>query len=118
MEEKGRVIIGFILLIVLIVVMYYFTQWMTVITGFTVGEDERAIVAQCLSGKGTVLYYAENEESDKQVEIFGPLIKFIDVIDCTDNNCSEVGSFPAWKIDREIVYGYKSFNQLKELAKC
>jgi hypothetical protein len=121
MEKKIKVMATFIVLVVLISGLYAFTNWFSIITGYIGGEEDSVKLAQCLDGKGAELYgsiYCPDCEA--QVKLFGRAIKFISRVDCGKDGelCPNIQEIPAWYIDKKIYYGYKSFDELREISGC
>ena len=72
MHSRTRAIISFIILVILLFGLYSFTDWFSKTTGYLLGEDEKVKLAQCLAGKGSVLYMSSTcPECKSQLILFG-----------------------------------------------
>lgn len=123
METRHKVMITMVGLILLVFLLYYTTEIFSKTTGYTVGEDERIVLAQCLSGKGIILYSSRFcSDCFNQKEIFGPGIKFINYVDCDNypENCSSIDmdKIPGWEINGTVNYGFLGIKELKILSGC
>lgn len=122
MEKRHKIIFTFAFLILLITVLYFFTDWFSKATGYIIGEDSDKELARCLTEKNAKLYTTNNcNYCDKQKKLFGnEAIKYLDYDDCSENivECSKLESVPAWAINGEIYYGVKSLNELRILSGC
>jgi hypothetical protein len=120
METKIKVMITFLALIVIIAIFYNSTQWVSRTTGYTIGEDEKTLLAQCLTGKGAKLYVISSCDSCiNQKNTFGSAFSQIKYIDCGDyKNCPKITMFPSWEINGIIFQGNKSLEELKNLSNC
>ena len=121
MQSKTRVIVTFAILIVLVAGLYVFSNWFSLITGYTLGEDEKVVLAQCLDGKGARLYTSSTcPNCEDQIEIFGDAAAaFLNVVECNDAEvCPAERGVPAWRINGEFYYGKKTFNELYEISGC
>ena len=123
MRAITRVMISFTILVVLVFGLYYFTDWFSKVTGYALGEDEKLLLAQCLDGKGAVLYTSATCPSCvEQLEIFGDTAaKFIEVFECNsleEDVCGELKGVPAWNIKGEFYYGKMGFKELIKISGC
>lgn len=121
MDEKGKVFITLIVLIVVALAFISVSRFISKTTGYGVSEDEKLVVAQCIGWKNVSMYgSSSSEETTKQKEVFGADFKFIKYIACEDNRdvCASLESIPAWKINDKIDYGFKSFEELRNLTEC
>jgi len=121
MEARTNVIISFFVLVILITGIYFFTDWFSKTTGYVLGEDEKVKLAQCLSGRGNILYVSEECFScDKQLEVFGDsAVEFLKIVTCQNaETCAAEGGVPAWKISGEFHYGIQELNDLLEISEC
>ena len=120
METRNKVIITFLALIAIIAIFYNSTQWVTKTTGYAIGEDEKTLLAQCLTGKGAVLYVLPNSEPCiNQKNIFGSAFIQLNYLDCTNNPlCPKLTVFPSWEINGTIFQGNKSLEELKNISNC
>jgi len=122
MENKNKVILTFIILIFLITFLYFFSDWFSKTTGYSIEEDPDITLAKCLTEKGIILYGAKAcSECQKQIQLFGnKAFENINYIICNGEGgaCQEILSVPAWDIDGTIYYGIKSTSQLRSLSGC
>jgi len=120
METKNKTIITFLSLIILIALFYNSTQWLSRTTGYATGEDEKTLLAQCLTGKNIKLYVLPNcPACSNQRNLFGNAFNLISYTDCTDyKSCPRLTTFPSWEIDGKIFPGNKSLEELKNLSHC
>lgn len=121
MEPRTKVFLTFAIAVVLVAGLYIFTNWFSLITGYFTGEDERARVANCLNEQGAEFYgtlYCI--DCEKQAEVFGPAFTVISQVDCGRNNenCPNIQSVPAWYLNKNIHYGFKSLEEIKEISGC
>lgn len=121
MEPRTKVFLTFGIAVLLIAGLYIFTNWFSLITGYFTGEDERSGVAHCLADDGAEFYgtlYCV--DCEKQMEVFGPAFSIIPQVDCGRNNenCPNIREVPAWYINRQIHYGFKTLEELKEISGC
>lgn len=80
-------------------------------------------IAQCLSDKGVIIYgskYCHNCQYQK--ELFGDSFQYINYIECTEEQelCSQMGieAVPTWIVNGERYLGWKTPEDLAELAGC
>ncbi len=122
MEKRNKVITTFIFAILLISLLYLFSDWISKTTGYLVEDNPDKDLAKCLSSKGAKLYGSKTcPDCIKQKKLFGDeAFSFINYIECSKNPlaCSDIGSVPAWDINGELVYGIKNLDELRILAKC
>ncbi len=121
MEKRTVVMITFLVLILLVGGLYIFTDWFSKVTGYFTGEAEREKVAQCLAQKGAEYYGSDFcPDCEKQKKEFGNSFKLVSYVDCGENkvNCPNVREIPAWYMDKQIYYGYKTLDELKQLSNC
>jgi hypothetical protein len=123
MEGSRKVIITFIVLILLIAGFYISTKWLSSTTGFAVGEDEKVVIARCLSGKNVSLYSsAFSADSYQQKKGFGTAYRFLNVIDCdkSDHLCENMTleELPIWDINGQRLSGFMTFDELKNVSGC
>ncbi|MEK6843914.1 MAG: hypothetical protein AABX83_00655 [Nanoarchaeota archaeon] len=122
MEKRHKIIFTFAFLILLITVLYFFTDWFSKATGYIIGEDSDKELAQCLTEKNAKLYTINNCNScDKQKNLFGnEAIKYLNYYECSDNiiECSRLESVPAWEINDKLYYGIKNLDELRLLSGC
>jgi hypothetical protein len=121
MDKKTKVMVTFVVVIVLIASLYFFTDWFSKVTGYFGGEDERELLAVCLAEKGAEFYGTEYcADCEKQVKLFGEPFSFISYVDCGREKefCPNIREIPAWYIDQKIIYGFKTLDELKEISGC
>ncbi|MCH7568121.1 MAG: hypothetical protein IIA87_01750 [Nanoarchaeota archaeon] len=121
MKPRTRVFVTFSILVMIIVGLYFFTDWFSKVTGYVLGEDEKIKLAQCLDGKNAVLYISSTcPDCDKQRELFGEeAFKFISYFECKSiEECPDLKGVPAWKINGEFYYGKKSLGSLQKISGC
>lgn len=121
MKQKIRVLVTFIFIIILVVGLYTFTNWFSLITGYLKGEDEAMKLATCMSQKGAEFYTNDFcADCEKQEKLFGKSFSLIRQIDCgrEKENCPNIREIPAWYIDKNIYYGLKTIDELKDISNC
>ncbi|MDO8508113.1 MAG: hypothetical protein Q7S27_00345 [Nanoarchaeota archaeon] len=122
MEKRFKVITTFTLAVLLIVVLYNFSDWFSKTTGYLINDDPTNDLARCLTDGGAKFYGSKTcPDCNEQKEIFGAVaFKLLDYIDCSKEpiECSNIKSVPAWEINYTMHYGTKSLNDLKVLSKC
>ena len=121
MEKQTRVFLTFLFVILLVAVLYIFTDWFSQATGYFTGESETKNIALCLSKRGAEFYgtiYCVDCEKTKKM--FGQSFKLINEFDCgaEKENCPNIHSIPAWFIDNKIYYGFKNLTELQEISNC
>tara|TARA_Y100000310_G_C20427989_1_gene690005 strand:- start:168 stop:608 length:441 start_codon:yes stop_codon:yes gene_type:complete len=123
-RRRRLFVTGFVLLI-LIIAMYFFTSWFSKTTGYSVGEDQKVRLAQCLSGKEIVLYGSVTcSDCDLQKRVFGSeAFRFVEYFECSDNpdyclDAKDIDRLPAWEFKGEFYYGVKDLIELEELSGC
>ena len=124
MEARTRTMVTFVVLVVLLFGLYFFSDWFSRTVGYATGEEQRIRLMQCLDEKQAILYI-DNDcyHCDEQASLIGKtaLSYFNSVLNCGDGEsvaCSDLESFPAWKIDGEVYYGIKEIDELSELSGC
>ncbi len=121
METKYKVILSFVILVLIVAGLYIFTDWFSKVTGYLLGEEETVKLARCLDKKNSEFYDSINcVDCEKQRKLFGKAMKFITIVDCGENKelCKNIREVPAWYIDKNIYYGYKDINELKDISGC
>lgn len=120
MEQYRKTMITFGVLIIVMFGLYYFTDWFSKTTGYVLGEDEKAKLATCLTGKNAVFYISNTcPDCESQLELFGSdASKLIEIITCSSANECPEGGVPAWQIGKQIVYGIKQLDELIVLSGC
>ena len=122
MNASLKVELTFGLLILLIMGLYFFTDWFSQTTGYVLGEDEKINLAQCLTENGSN-FYVEDKCLDcyRQYELFGKTaFEYISVINCSSSEglCFGLKEIPAWQINNKFYYGLLDLKQLIELSGC
>lgn len=121
MEKKFKVMITFAVIIFLVGGLYSFTNWFSIVTGYFQGEDASVRLASCLDEKGAEFYFSlDCADCERQEEEFGTGFARIEQVDCgfDKENCPNVREIPAWYIDKQIYYGFKTVDELKVLSGC
>ena len=122
MEKRNKIMFTFAFLILLVTVLYFFTDWFSKATGYIVGEDSDKELAKCLTEKGVKLYTIDNcNYCEKQKKLFGnEALKYLNYYECSGDilECSKLESVPAWEINGDIYYGIKSLDELRVLSGC
>ena len=121
METKRKVAITFVVIIVLVSGLYFFTDWFSKVTGYFSGQDESERIANCLNDGGAEFYTAIScAECEKQALVFGRAFGIIDRVDCGDKGekCENLRSVPAWYLNGNIYYGAKNLTELEDLGEC
>lgn len=117
-----KVILSFVVLVVLIFGLYFFTDWFSKTTGYLIeDEEEETTLAKCLAEKNVKLYGSKKcPDCKKQRDFFGNGFKFVNYVECNGlgENCQELRLVPAWEINGEFYYGLKSLNELKIISGC
>ena len=122
MDQRMRVFITFVILVVVLFGLYAATNWISRTTGYVLGEDEKMSLAICLAQKGAVFYVSDScAECDAEKKIFGEdaFAKLI-VVNCDKQplGCKSVENVPAWRIEDNFVYGFQSFKELSSFSTC
>jgi hypothetical protein len=121
MEKRVKLFITFALLIILVAMLYIFTDWFSRVTGYFTGEDEISKLSQCLKKENSQLYISLNcAACEKQKNLFNKAINSLTIVDCSSDgeNCPNIRELPAWYIKGSIYYGYKNISELKDLSGC
>jgi len=121
MEKKWKVLITFAVVIVLVAGLYSFTNWFSIVTGYFKGEDASTRLTSCLNNKDTEFYFSfDCVDCEKQEREFGRGFSGIRKIDCGLGkiDCPNVREVPAWYINGEVYYGFKSVEELNVLGGC
>ena len=121
MDSKRRVFISIFALFILIVGLYFFTDWFSKTTGYALGEDQKIKFAQCLAERGTVIYEtASCSDCEKQRVVLGENAYGIIAKQMCDaqTKCAGLKQIPAWEIEGKFYYGLYDFKQLDEVSSC
>jgi hypothetical protein len=121
MQKSTQVLITFMFVIVLVAGLYIFTDWFSQVTGYFTGESEKEELVLCLNSLGVEFYgTTQCADCEKQEKLLGGAFSKIKKIDCGTNKefCQNFREIPAWYINKEIHYGFKSLNELKEISGC
>ena len=91
-------------------------------------EEQLETLAKCLSEKGVKFYGASGcGYCKKQKEVFGEAAQYLPYIECVDeetrkmtSQCQEAGiqGFPTWEFFGEKKSGFKTPEELSQLADC
>ena len=91
-------------------------------------EEQLETLAKCLSEKGAKFYGASGcGYCKKQKEVFGEAAQYLPYIECVDeetrkmtSQCQEAGiqGFPTWEFFGEKKSGFKTPEELSQLADC
>lgn len=118
-DPRTGVLISFVILVLLVISLYYFTDWFSRVTGYFTGEEEKVKLARCLDEKGAEFYDSVGcEECERQVKEFGRVIQIVNRVDCDKEDCSNIKELPAWYISGEVYYGFKNLTELSEISGC
>ena len=121
MEKKYAVLFTFLALVLLVLGLYFFTDWFSKVTGYFLGESDSEKLAQCLAEKNAEFYYSQLcADCEKQTELFSQSIKHVRLINCGNEkeNCPNIQSLPAWYINSTIIYCFKNLTELDSLSGC
>jgi len=91
-------------------------------------DEQLKTLAKCLSEKGAKFYGTFwCQWCNKQKEVFGQAVQYLPYIECADketqqmtSQCQEAGisSFPTWEFFGEKTPGFKTPEELSQLANC
>lgn len=121
MQKRFQVYITFGVLVVLLFGLYYFTGWFSRTTGYVLGEDEKLVLAQCLQGKGAILFVSSTcPDCNEQISLFGnDAAKMLNVYSCSSvEDCPNISALPSWQINGLYYSGLKSLEELIEISEC
>jgi hypothetical protein len=120
MRAYTKTMLTLIVLALIIVALYSFTNWFSKATGYVLGEDEKVKLAQCLTEKKSVLYISATcPNCNKQIKDFSEASKFLTIKQCTSiEECPNIDGFPAWKINNKLHYNIKDLSELIDISKC
>ncbi|MBN2881558.1 SurA N-terminal domain-containing protein [Candidatus Woesearchaeota archaeon] len=82
--------------------------------------------AKCLSSKGVVVYGVYNDIFTKrQADAFGKSLQYLNYVECKDpstgrmkEECSDMTTFPTWKISDSFATGFLTIDYLSDLTGC
>ena len=120
MNQYTKTMITFVIFIIVLFGLYYFSDWFSKTTGYVLGDDEKVKLALCLKDKGAIFYSSSTcPDCDKQLELFGnDATKLINVVVCASvDDCPE-GGVPAWVIGKKTIYGVKQLDELISITGC
>jgi|GEM_PF-2163157 len=121
MLARRKVMLSFIILVVILMGMYLFTDWFSKTLGYFTGEPQKIRLLNCMNDNGVIFYYADNcPDCLRQMELFEDNLKIIEnQVNCDDNPfiCKNLAGVPAWQID-EIYYGFKEIEELAQISGC
>jgi len=120
MDQFGKTILTFGVLVFIIFGLYFFSDWFSKTTGYVLGEDEKLRLAQCLTSKEVIFYISDTcPDCDEQLELFGnDAVKFLNIVTCASADECPGGGVPAWEIGGQIYYGIQQFNELISISGC
>ena len=125
MEKKKnitKVLISVSILVVLLIVFYFTTGFISKVTGLSISQDKDTF-EECLKQKDITLFInSENSaESLKEIELFSYL-KHIEIMNCLRNKdiCLSKGVdfFPSWIINGKLIKNDISISELSESSGC
>lgn len=123
MDNKIKVLLSLLGVIVLIVALLWVTGKITSITGKVVSDvDSGSDFYDCV-GDSAVLYIIDGcSWCTKQKEILGEHLDRINYINCTNEmqkcNDAEIRGFPTWVVGGVKYPGLKSLEGIQEITKC
>ena len=121
MKAKTKFIVSFLVLCFVLVGFYFFSQQLSLITGYSIGGGDLSDFTECLN-KNSVEFYTGQEcpGCEMQSKVFGNSFKNINKYNCGVDmeNCPNLRGIPAWFIQGEIHYGFKNLSELEELSGC
>ncbi len=121
MEKKFKVLITFAVIVLLVAGLYFFTNWFSIVTGYFKGEDDVVKLVSCLNKNGAEFYGSEFcAECVRQQELFGKAFESVNRIECGREKelCPNIREIPALYINKNIYYGFKTIEELKEISGC
>ncbi len=121
MQKRTQVMITFAVLILLVMGLYYFTDWFSKVTGYLFGESDTSRTIKCLQNKNAEFYWSEYcADCERQKDLFGQEIFLITSINCGKDGelCPNIRETPAWFIGNEVYYGFRNLSELKILSQC
>lgn len=125
MDVKKEILISLAVLVVLVVVFYIIASTITRLTGFTItgkaiySDVELEDFVRCLNNEGIKLYFSPtSSECKSQKKLFKDAFPYLDIIDCSLEDCSDLEEVPAWEIDGKVIYGKQEIKNLEELTGC
>lgn len=79
--------------------------------------DEAMQTAKLLHAAGATLYGSKNcGHTVRQQEMFGPALKQIKYVECSQGGCKDIRGFPSWRIGNHELLGRQPFDKLRETA--
>lgn len=121
MRKQTQVMITFAILVFLMAGLYLFTDFISKVTGYFTGESEIDQLVSCLNDKGAEFYGTTFcADCENQAKLLGQSFGKIHYIDCGKDKelCPNIREIPAWYIDKQIYYGLKTIDELKEITNC
>ncbi len=122
MEKRVKLVATFIFAVLLITLLYLFSDWFSKTTGYSIAENPNNNLAKCLTSQGVKLYGSKTcPDCTKQKEFFGKeAFDYVDYVECSQTpvKCSEIKSVPAWSINNDTIYGIKTLDELRYLTNC
>lgn len=120
-KRHVRVMITFGVLVLLMAGLYSFTDFLSKVTGYFTGESEVERLVVCLNDNDAEFYGTTFcADCEKQVALFGTSFAKLHYVDCGREKelCPNIREIPAWYIDKQIYYGFKTIEELQELTNC
>ena len=119
MNQYTKTVLTFGALVVLLIGLYFFSDWFSKTTGYVLGDDEKANLATCLKSKGALLYVSNTcPDCDEQIRLFGQASRLLDVVVCKSAEECPEGGVPAWKVNNKYYYGLLGLDELIMLSGC
>lgn len=121
MDVKRRVTVSLVVLIVLVIGLYFFTDWFSKVTGYFTGEDERVKIADCLAEKDAVLFITSTcLDCEAQLDVFGAeASERLPIIQCpSQEDCPSAQGFPSWIINDNKLRGVQDLDSIKKSSGC
>jgi len=123
MNQKRKVLITFLVLIVIVAGGWLITKAITSYTGYSITEvEDLEEFSSCIGEKAELYTTATCPHCKAQKDLFKIYVGNLNIIDCTENPdiCveKEVRFVPTWIINGEKYIGEKSLEKLSELTGC
>lgn len=114
MKKRQKSILINISIILGVLIIAFFS-----LTGNNAAETNEEI-AKCIGEKSTLYVQLGCSHCETQENILGENMQYIESVDCfyERERCDDIKATPSWEINGEVIVGVKTFDQLKELAKC
>jgi len=121
MQQYYKTMLTFFVLVGLVASLYFFSNWFSRNTGYVLGEDQKIVLAQCLTNNNVVLYVSSGcFPCDNQLEVFGEeATQYLTIVQCNEiEDCPGVPGVPSWNVDGEFFIGKQGLNSLQEISGC